>query len=74
MLNEAESLLTPEPSVLLPGVRWGRQARTWEYADLLSKSLLAPEQEFPSLVRRKERVAKDQAQRNGMWRAVVNGA
>jgi hypothetical protein len=42
MLNEAESLLTPEPRVLLPGIRWGRQAKTWEFADVLGATLRAP--------------------------------
>jgi hypothetical protein len=42
MLNEIESLLTPEPAVLLPSVRWGRQARTWELADGLTAALRAP--------------------------------
>jgi hypothetical protein len=42
MLNEAESLLTPEPRVLLPGIRWGRQAKTWEFADALGATLRAP--------------------------------
>jgi hypothetical protein len=41
MLSEVESLLTPEPSVLLPGVRWGRQAKTWEFADGLTAALRA---------------------------------
>jgi hypothetical protein len=42
MLNEVESLLTPEPAVLLPSVRWGGQARTWEFADGLTAALRAP--------------------------------
>jgi hypothetical protein len=66
MVNEAENLLTPEPRVLLPGIRWGRQAKTWEFADGLSAVLRAPE--LPSLVGRVGRVGKnkDKRRENGV--------
>jgi hypothetical protein len=65
MMHEAESLLTPKPAVLLESVRWGRQAKTWEYADLMVKTLRTPEQELPSLVGRGDRVTKARDQRRG---------
>jgi hypothetical protein len=63
MMNEAETLLTPEPRVLLPGIRWGRQAKTWEFADGLTAVLRSPEQELPSLVGRAGRVSKNKDKR-----------
>ena len=59
MLSEAESLLTPEPAVLLESVRRGRQARTWDYADLLATALRAPERPLPSLRDGADRGPKD---------------
>jgi hypothetical protein len=75
MINEAESLLTPEPRVLLPGIRWGRQAKTWEFADGLTAVLQAPGQELPSVVGRAGRVTKDRDKRHASGaRATVNSA
>jgi hypothetical protein len=58
MVNEAENLLTPEPRVLLPGIRWGRQAKTWEFADGLSAVLQAPGPASPPLRGRADRSPK----------------
>jgi hypothetical protein len=52
LLGEAESLLTLDPTVLLESVRWGRQARTWDYTDMMTTALRAPEQSLPSLLGR----------------------
>jgi hypothetical protein len=49
MLSEVESLLTPSPGVLLESARWGRQARTWEFADGLTAALRAPVPALPPL-------------------------
>jgi hypothetical protein len=51
MLSEAVDLLTPDPAVLLDSVRRCRQARTWDYAKILTAALRTPEQP-PSLLDR----------------------
>ena len=59
MLGEANSLLTPDPAVLLDSVRRGRQALTRDYADTVAAALQAPEQSLPSLQGRAGRRSKD---------------
>jgi hypothetical protein len=51
MLLEAESLLTPNPEVLLGSVRAGRYARTRQYADMLHQVLDAPLDQVPAVLR-----------------------
>jgi hypothetical protein len=58
MLSEMESLLTPNPRVLLESVRWGRQARTWDFADGVAAALGAPKPPSTSFRSRSGRVVK----------------
>ena len=41
IIDEAEGLLKPDLSMVLPCVRAGRQAMTWDYADLMRAALPA---------------------------------
>jgi hypothetical protein len=58
MLLEAESLLTPNPDVLLGSVRAGRYARTRQYCDMLTQVLDAPLDQVPAVLRGFQRRGK----------------
>jgi hypothetical protein len=71
MLGEAGSLLTPDPAVLLESVRWGRQATTRNYAEIVAAALRRPEQPLPSLLGHAGRSPKTGTRRRGSGGAEV---